>query len=267
MNKYVHGYSDFEANRLRDQAKTLDELLHHDSVFSEKSKVLEAGCGVGSQTRIIAPKNPTCEFTSIDLSEKSINNAKETIKSLGISNVLFKVDDIMNLSFLPETFDHVFVCFVLEHLSNPVQALLNLKQLIKPGGSITIIEGDHGSTFFHPNSIYAHKAIECQVELQKRHGGNASIGREIYPLLAKAGFSSINVSPRMVYVDSGKPELVEGFIKNTFTAMIKGVEKEALENSLITKEDFKKGIEDLYRTTQNDGVFCYTFFKGIAIKD
>ena len=33
------------------------------------------------------------------------------------------------------------------------------------------IEGDHGSTFFYPDSIYAHSAIECQVKLQKQDGG------------------------------------------------------------------------------------------------
>jgi hypothetical protein len=67
------------------------------------------------------------------------------------------------------------------------------------------------------------KAIQCQVELQKRAGGNANIGRSLYPLLTAADFHSIQVSPRMVYVNSSKPQLVEGFIKNTFTAMIEGI--------------------------------------------
>jgi hypothetical protein len=54
------------------------------------------------------------------------------------------------------------------------------------------------------------------------------IGRELYPLLHDAGFKSIHVSPRMVYVDSSKPDLVEGFTKKTFTAMIEGVRESAL---------------------------------------
>ena len=70
----------------------------------------------------------------------------------------------------------------------------------------------------------------------------------------------------MVYVDSSKPFLVEGFIKNTFTAMIEGVEKDELNNSLIDKYEWDQGIKDLYRTAEKDGVFCYTFFKGKAIK-
>jgi len=104
------------------------------------------------------------------------------------------------------------------------------------------------------------------VELQRRAGGNAMIGRELYPLLRKVGFSFIHVSPRMVYVDSSKPALVEGFIRNTFTAMIDSIRNAALKARIVDHVVFDKGIQDLYRTTEADGVFCYTFFKAIGIK-
>jgi len=267
MSKYVHGYSEKEAVRLHDQANTLDELIHFDSVFPENSRVLEAGCGVGSQTKIIAPKNPSCHFTSIDISETSLDKAKKLIKSLNINNVEFQQGNIFDLKFKDEFFDHIFVCFVIEHLSNPVNALKSLMRLLKKGGTITVIEGDHGSAYFYPDSRFAQKAINCQIELQAMHGGNALIGREIYPILKKAGFSRCSVSPRMVYVDSSKPHLVEGFTKNTFTAMIEGVGEDALKNSLVSKDEWDKGIKDLYRTSEDDGVFCYTFFKGIGYKE
>ena len=69
----------------------------------------------------------------------------------------------------------------------------------------------------------------------------------------------------MVYVDSSKPDLVEGFTKNTFTAMIEGIRKRALESEIMSETDFDKGIADLYRTAEADGVFCYTFFKARAV--
>jgi hypothetical protein len=131
---------------------------------------------------------------------------------------------------------------------------------------MTVIEGDHGSTYFYPDNEAAHRAIGCQVELQKRAGGNANIGRELYPLLNAAGFSSITVSPRMVYVDSSKPHLVEGFTKNTFTAMFEGVREASVEAGIFDEISFAEGIKGLYRTTEKDGVFCYTFFKGVALK-
>ena len=118
-------------------------------------------------------------------------------------------------------------------IPNPSEALSILKKYIRIGGTITVIEGDHGSTYFYPDSEAAHRAIQCQVELQKRSGGNSLIGRELYPLLTQAGFKKVSVSPRMVYVDSSKPELVEGFTKKTFTAMIEGVGVSAVNAGII----------------------------------
>ena len=263
---YVHGYDQRENIRLQDQASTLVDLLHSDTLFPAGSRVLEAGCGVGAQTITLAKNSPEAHITSIDISAASVAEAKEKIESEGFSNVCFQQDDIFNLSFEPKSFDHIFVCFVLEHLARPAKALNCLKFFLKTAGTITVIEGDHGSSYFYPDSEAAHKAIQCQVELQKRAGGNANIGRELYPLLNAVGFSSIHVSPRMVYVDSSKPRLVEGFTKNTFTAMIEGVRGSSINAGLIDEKTFDDGIRGLYRTAETDGVFCYTFFKAIATK-
>ncbi len=264
--KYVHGYSDKEAVRLNDQADTLDNIIHNDTIFPNDSLVLEAGCGVGAQTKIITTKNPHSNFISIDLSDDSIREAKELVKGMNIKNVEFKQADIYNLPFNDETFDSVIICFVLEHLHNPIQALNELKRVMKRGGQMIAIEGDHGSTFFHPDSKYAHLAIDCQVQLQRQSGGNSNIGRELYPLLSSIGLSDISVSPRMVYVDASRPQLVEGFIKNTFTAMIEVVGEKAIQHGIIDGITFEKGIKDLYRTAEPDGIFSYTFFKGFGTK-
>jgi ubiquinone/menaquinone biosynthesis C-methylase UbiE len=264
--KYVHGYDQRENIRLQDQASTLVELLHSDTRYPANSRVLEAGCGVGAQTITLVRNSPEAHITSIDISLSSVAEAKKKIERAGFANVSFRQGDIFNLPFKPESFDHIFVCFVLEHLAQPVEALHCLKNLLKAGGTITVIEGDHGSTYFYPDSEAAHKAIQCQVALQKKAGGNANIGRELYPLLNTAGFAAIRVSPRMVYVDSSKPHLVEGFTKNTFTAMIEGVRESSVKAGLIDETTFDDGIKALYRTTETDGVFCYTFFKAVAVK-
>ncbi len=263
---YVHGYDHRENIRLQDQASTLLELLHSDTSYPAGSRVLEAGCGVGAQTVALAKNSPDALITSVDISETSLIEARKKAAAAGVTNVYFEKADIFNLPFVPEFFDHIFVCFVLEHLSRPVQALNALKEYLREGGTITVIEGDHGSVYFHPESDAAHKAIQCQIELQRRAGGNAMIGRELYPLLRQAGFKSVHVSPRMVYVDSSKPELVEGFTKKTFTAMTEGVRESALQAGIIEPHDFDQGIKDLYRTTEAEGVFCYTFFKAVGNK-
>ncbi|MFH1736717.1 MAG: methyltransferase domain-containing protein [Actinomycetota bacterium] len=263
---YVHGYSAREHERLVDQALTLTELLHCDTKYPAGSSVLEAGCGVGAQTVTLVRNNPAARFTSIDISQESLKTAEDRTKAAGYTNVVFQKADIFDLPFPDESFDHVFACFVLEHLSDPVDALLHLKAKLKRGGTITVIEGDHASTYFHPDSKDAWRTIQCLIDLQAQTGGNALIGRQLFPLLTDAGFLNTIISPRMVYVDLSKPEYVEGFTKNTFIAMVEGVREQALKSGMITEEVWKRGIRDLYKTTEPQGTFCYTFFKGVAYK-
>lgn len=263
---YVHGYDPLEHERLKSQGDALAELLHWDTSFPAGSRVLEAGCGIGAQTLTLARRSPGARITGVDVSEASLAQAGREAAAAGLTNVQFQLADILALPYAPASFDHVFVCFVLEHLSNPIEALDALRTVLRPGGTITVVEGDHGSAYFHPDSEAAREAIRCQVGLQRAAGGNAMIGRELYPLLTAAGFSEVRVSPRMVYVDSSKPELVEGFTKKTFTAMIEGVRVSAVETGMVNPDLFDRGIRDLYATAGPNGVFCYTFFKAVAYR-
>ncbi len=262
--QYVHGYRPRESERLQDQAGTLVELLHADTAYPGGSSVLEVGCGVGSQTVTLCRRSPEALFTSVDLSAESVAEARRRVGGAGLTNVMFLQADIVALPFGAATFDHAFVCFVLEHLSRPVEALAVLAKLVRPGGTVTVIEGDHGSTCFHPASRLAQAAIDCQVALQSEAGGNALVGRQVYPLMVEAGLEAVRVSPRMVYVDSSRPDLVDGFTRKTFTAMIEGIREAAIAAGLIDPARFDAGVRDLHRTTETDGVFCYTFFKGVG---
>ena len=69
-----------------------------------------------------------------------------------------------------------------------------------------------------------------------------------------------------MYVDASRPDLVDAITRKTFTAMIAGVRERAIRAGLIAPETFDAGIQDLYRATEADGVFCYTFFKGVGVR-
>lgn len=224
---------------------------------------------VGAQTIVLAQRSPDTLLTSVDISSSSLLEAERRVEAAGITNITFATANVYDLPhavgpLAAELFDHVFVCFLLEHLPRPVEALRRLRQMIKPGGTITVIEGDHGSTYFHPDSDAAREAIACQVRLQTHAGGDALIGPRLYPLLIEAGYSGVCVEPRMVYVDASHPDLVDGFIRKTFTAMIAGVRESAIAGGLITPEQFDQGIQDQERTAEPGGVFCYTFFSATA---
>jgi SAM-dependent methyltransferase len=225
--RYVHGYSATEAERLKDQADTLSHLLHHDTRFPAGSKVLECGCGTGSQTVFLASQNPESQIVSVDISAESLERARERIAAAGYTNVRFQQADMFELPFADAQFDHIFLCFVLEHVPQPAAALRSVQRALRRGGAVTAIEGDHGSWYYHPETPEAARAVKCLIDVQARLGGDALIGRRLYPLLIEAGLSDVRVSPRMVYVDDSRPDLVEGFSKNTFIAMVEGVRDKA----------------------------------------
>lgn len=263
---YVHGYSAREGIRLSDQAAALAGLLHAGTRYAPGSRVLEVGCGTGAQTVILASRSPEAEFTSVDVSDQSLAEAARQAQLACCQNVRFVQADTFRLPFQPSCFDHVFVCFVLEHLGDPGRALVALQTVLKPGGSLTVIEGDHGSAYFHPTSEQARRAIQCLIDLQHQAGGDSLIGRRLYPLLAQAGYRDVHVNPLVAYADGSRPDLADALTLKTFTAMVEGVAGQAVGQGLIDAASWSDGIRTLRRAADSDGTFCYTFFKAVAVR-
>ncbi len=75
------------------------------------------------------------------------------------------------------------------------------------------------------------------------------------------------MSPRFVYADASRPEMVDGFTKKTFTAMVEGVREAAIAEGLATAEAFDQGRGRPLSHGGDDGTFCYTFFKATGRGD
>jgi SAM-dependent methyltransferase len=267
MNKYVHGYSPRETQRLQEQSGILEEVLHGGTVYPAGARVLEAGCGVGAQTVLLGKRNPDAEFVCVDVSQASLDQARLTVQESGISNVCLQHADIMELPFEEESFDHVFLCFVLEHLSETAHALEELRRLLKKGGTITAIEGDHGSAVWHPETEASLKVWQCLVTVQQQLGHDPLIGRRLYPLFLESGFKPSDVSPRWIYADGTNPPFTEGVVNKIMVPMTQTARKQSLELGLVDEVTWEKGIADLEKCAMSpDGTFFYTWFKAVAVK-
>ncbi|MBI4639917.1 MAG: methyltransferase domain-containing protein [Candidatus Tectomicrobia bacterium] len=267
MYSYVHGYSTREGQRLFDQAFSVRDLIHHETWYPSRSWILEAGCGIGAQTVTLATQSPEAKFLSLDISFPSLVQAAALIRQEAISNVSFQQADLYRLPFHDEAFDHIFVCFVFEHLEQPLKALEQLKRVLKVGGTITVFEGDHGSCYFFPETESARRAWECLINVQAHLKGDSLMGRRLFPLLMEAGFQEVKVSPKMVYIDASKPALMESFVEKTIVPMVEGVREQAFALNLIDGASWEQGIHDLNTIAVSpSGTFCYTFFKGIGVK-
>ena len=265
--KYVHGYSEREAQRLDEQALILEDLLHNGTHYPEGNYVLEAGCGIGAQTRILAKRSPAAKFLSVDISEDSLEKAKALTKNTNLSNVTFQQSNLKKLPDVDNTFDHVFVCFVLEHLENPEAVLRELMRVLKPDGTITVIEGDHGSCFWQPETAESEKAWNSLIVAQQKLGHDPLIGRRLFPLLSNAGVNIDYVEPRFVYGDNLNPKLLNDMVNKIIVPMVKATKEKVLAEKIISIPDWEKGISDLSAVGKMaQGSFFYTWFKAFGKK-
>jgi len=198
----------------------------------------------------------------MDISAASIRMASEENPGLP-----FLAGDLYALPFSNATFEHAFACYVLEHLERPGLALENLLRVLKPGGTLTSIEGDHGSCFFYPETPEALAAWACLPRLQAMLGGDSLIGRRLYSVLARAGFEDVRVEPIRIYCDPSLPHMMNGFVEDTIVGMLQGIEPEVVERGLLDAATFRKGVADILAIkTHPDGAFCYTFFRAVGRK-
>lgn len=108
--------------------------------ISEGDSILDVGCGPGFFALALADMG--VEITGIDVSHCMIERARENVSEYS-SNATFMVMDAQNLSFPDGMFDHVVSRNVLWNLTNPERAYHEFSRVLKPGGSIGILDGNY----------------------------------------------------------------------------------------------------------------------------
>jgi SAM-dependent methyltransferase len=264
LDSYVHGYSAAEQTRLSHQAGILADFIHANSAFTPYSRILEPGCGTGEQTLKLAARNPATTVIAIDRSEESLQIAARRIAARGLGNVALRAGDICALPFQDGELDGAFVCFLLEHLRSPGQALREIRRVLKERATVHVFEGDNGSAHGWPDDPAIARLVEAVSRQHRLQGGDPCIGRGLYPVLADAGFPNIPVEPCVAYADGSRPRWTAEFTRATFIEMMKGQRDATLQRGLLSQSEWVDGMDALERTTAADGSFCYTFFRATA---
>jgi ubiquinone/menaquinone biosynthesis C-methylase UbiE len=265
--QYVHGYSDRETRRLEEQSLILEELLHRGTSYLPGSRVLEVGCGVGAQTLILLRRNPGIQLTSVDMSAESLQKARSKAEEMGHANVEFRHEDILDHRLDEASFDHIFICFVLEHMEQPVPALAHMMKLLKAGGSMTIIEGDHSSGRWAPETGASREAWNGLVISQQMLNHDPHIGKSLPEIMSSAGISQASVEPREIYPDRTDPVLLEGVVNQIMVPMVYSAEKQVLAHKLVDPLTWNKGLRDLSQVAASPvGTFFYSWYKGVGFR-
>lgn len=121
------------------------KLIH--SWFSEKSVVLDVGCGTGVYTTSIAKHCKT--IVGVDVSPQMIMRGLAKAKKIGLDNAHFVIGDIAHSPFQDKVYDLVFSVNALHHFSSEkavIEGLTEKVRCCKQTGHVIVFE-------LNPNSL------------------------------------------------------------------------------------------------------------------
>jgi ubiquinone/menaquinone biosynthesis C-methylase UbiE len=153
--------------------------------------VLDIACGPGFTACELARFVGNGTVTGVDINEELIFTAHQAKISEKVDNVSFSHGNIYDLDLPENAFDFVYARFVFQHLEKPELALSNIRNVLKPGGVLCILDIDDNWTSFSPESDAFVKFIRKSGAGQKRKGGNRLIGSQLFGLLSKAGYQDV----------------------------------------------------------------------------
>jgi SAM-dependent methyltransferase len=156
--------------------------------------VLDLGCGPGSITLDLARRLPRGRIVGLDREKSQIELARAAAETAGAANAEFRVGDVNDLELSPASFDLVFSHALFEHLENPLQALRQIKRVLRSGGRVALRSPDWGGFLLHPETPASHEAVAAYEALQRRNGGDTHAGRKLAAWLSDAGFNQPRLS-------------------------------------------------------------------------
>ncbi len=184
---YLHGYQSTEQERLCKQAKFLRHTVHPEIVVNAGESVLEIGCGVGAQLKILSEQR-SAQLVGIDRSPQQLERARIVLApEIASGQVQLHLGNAEATGFDSGKFDQIFIFFVLEHVSDPVSILGEAKRLLKPGGRLTVTEVHNSSLYIHPACSALDSYWNSYNRLQTELGGDPCIGVKLPNLALKAG--------------------------------------------------------------------------------
>ena len=195
METYTPGYSEI-ASAFMVRRRLDPNGAFFISCLTPGIRVLDCGCGPGTITRDIAQKIAPGKVTGLDFNGDQLAGAARDAKAQGLANIEFRPGSVYVLPFEDGSFDAVFSHALLEHLKEPVEAVVEFKRVLKPGGMLGVCTPDWGGFLLAPPSEKLLLAFEAYKQLQNRNGGDVYCGHKLGMYVEAAGFEGIVMRSR-----------------------------------------------------------------------
>jgi ubiquinone/menaquinone biosynthesis C-methylase UbiE len=176
------------------QAQMLEELR-----LGPGSRVLDVGCGYGADAADIAHRVGAGSVVGIDLSHTMIEEARRRTGGRRL-DLSFQVADAAELPFPDDTFDACRAEAVLEHLTNPGQAVAEMARVTRPGGRVVALDIDHGTTLLdHPDRPTTRLILDASADAV----ATGWAGRQLRRLFGQAGLEEVVVRTHTMFAPAG----------------------------------------------------------------
>jgi len=192
-DRYTHGHHEsvLRSHLWRTAENSAAFLLAH---LTPELALLDVGCGPGTITADLARILVDGSVVGVDRSEEVVARANEENRAFGLANLSFEVGDVYGLHFPDESFDVVYSHQVLQHLSRPVEALGEMRRVLKPGGLLAVREADFGGFIWSPSDPLLDRWMAVYHELTRRNGAEADAGRMLKGWVRAAGLRELTVT-------------------------------------------------------------------------
>lgn len=190
---YTHGHHDsvLRSHRWRTAGNSAAFLLPH---LRAGLDLLDVGCGPGNLTRDLAARVAPGRVVGIDAAADVIATARDDAASMGDTSVEFVVGDVYALDLPDASFDVVHAHQVLQHLSDPVSALVELRRVVRRNGLVAARDGDYAAMVWAPLDPRLDRWLALYHELTRINRAEADAGRFLLGWARAAGFTDVVAS-------------------------------------------------------------------------
>jgi ubiquinone/menaquinone biosynthesis C-methylase UbiE len=191
-NRYTHGHHEsvLRSHRWRTAENSAGYLLPH---LTEGMRLLDVGCGPGTITMDLAQRvGPAGKVTALERTDAALGLARDEATRRGTANVYFVVGDAQRLDLPDDEFDVVHAHQVLQHLDDPVQALLEMRRVCRPGGLVAVRESDYAGFTWYPQLPELDRWMAIYQQVARANAAEPDAGRRVLSWARSAGFADVD---------------------------------------------------------------------------